>query len=62
MWRFLYEEENLELQISPYGWVLNTFSESETPFLHRKGNIFMIHYIVKWFGSDESEKKVQLIN
>ncbi|KAL2494170.1 FAD-binding Berberine family protein [Forsythia ovata] len=62
IWKFLEEEdENLaELQFSPYGGRLNDYSESETPFPHREGNIFMIHYFVNWYkpGNKESERHV----
>ncbi|KAI3455901.1 hypothetical protein Pfo_012564 [Paulownia fortunei] len=65
IWRFLNEEaENMtEVQFSPYGGVLNTFSESEIPFPHRSGNIFMIHYVVNWHGEGnaESEKHMNWI-
>ncbi|KAK6123828.1 hypothetical protein DH2020_042429 [Rehmannia glutinosa] len=65
IWGFLNEEaENMaELQFSPYGGVLNSFSESETPFPHRSGNIFMIHYVVRWDreGNAESERYINLI-
>ncbi|KAK4440258.1 Berberine bridge enzyme-like 18 [Sesamum alatum] len=46
IWKFLHEEPELKagLEFSPYGGVLNSYSESETPFPHRAGNIFMIHY------------------
>ncbi|KAK4440269.1 Berberine bridge enzyme-like 18 [Sesamum alatum] len=48
IWRFLHEEgENMgEVQFSPYGGAMGIYSESETPFAHRAGNIFMIHYRV----------------
>ncbi|KAK6123827.1 hypothetical protein DH2020_042428 [Rehmannia glutinosa] len=54
LWSFLNEEsENrVHLTLSPYGGVLNTFSESETPFPHRSGNIFLIQYDTNW---DEEE-------
>ncbi|KAG8385179.1 hypothetical protein BUALT_Bualt03G0015000 [Buddleja alternifolia] len=65
IWRFLNEEvENTaQLQFSPYGGVLNTFSESETPFPHRSGNIFMIHYGIFWTrgGNAESERHINWI-
>ncbi|KAK4491537.1 hypothetical protein RD792_002289, partial [Penstemon davidsonii] len=37
IWKFLNEEDenNGELQFSPYGGILSTISESETPFSHR---------------------------
>ncbi|EYU17882.1 hypothetical protein MIMGU_mgv1a003949mg [Erythranthe guttata] len=60
IFRFLREEdENMaEIQLSPYGGALNSFSESETPFPHRTGNIFMIDYGLSWDspGKEEAEK------
>ncbi|KAG8371416.1 hypothetical protein BUALT_Bualt13G0085400 [Buddleja alternifolia] len=65
IWRFLNEEDENRagLQFSPYGGVLNTLSESETPFPHRSGNIFMIHYGISWTkdGSTESERHINWI-
>ncbi|KAL3812655.1 hypothetical protein ACJIZ3_013923 [Penstemon smallii] len=48
IWNYLNEENGSQLQFSPYGGALSTVSESETPFPHRSGNIFMIHYAVVW--------------
>ncbi|GFQ04308.1 cannabidiolic acid synthase [Phtheirospermum japonicum] len=57
MWRFLREDDErmVELQLSPYGGVLDTFSESETPFPHRAGNIFLIQYMVYWSEGGNAE-------
>ncbi|KAL9147599.1 hypothetical protein ABFS82_13G183100 [Erythranthe guttata] len=53
IWRFMHEEDEMgsRLELSPYGGVLNSFSESETPFPHRSGNIFIIEYGVYWHSS-----------
>ncbi|KAL0363658.1 UNVERIFIED_CONTAM: Berberine bridge enzyme-like 15 [Sesamum calycinum] len=50
IWKFLHEEAEMRagLEVSPYGGLLSNYSESETPFPHRAGNIFMIHYGVAW--------------
>ncbi|XP_042023339.1 berberine bridge enzyme-like 18 [Salvia splendens] len=65
IWNFLMEGERsslqLQLQFSPYGGVLNTYSDHETPFPHRRGNIFMIHYSVGWFNLNESEAGIRWI-
>ncbi|KAL3616812.1 hypothetical protein CASFOL_039206 [Castilleja foliolosa] len=65
IWRFLHEEaENrAELQFSPYGGALSEISESETPFPHRGGNIFMIHYSVSWDrrGNEELQRHLDWI-
>ncbi|XP_042024763.1 berberine bridge enzyme-like 18 [Salvia splendens] len=58
IWNFLLEEEGHSLQFSPYGGVMNSLSDEETPFPHRKGNIFMIHYGAIW--SNESESQAHL--
>ncbi|KAL8512858.1 hypothetical protein ACS0TY_019122 [Phlomoides rotata] len=56
IWKFLYQVENVQLEFSPYGGALNNFSKSETPFPHRKGNIYMIHYAVLWPSHNETDK------
>ncbi|XP_047958828.1 berberine bridge enzyme-like 18 [Salvia hispanica] len=58
IWNFLLQEEGSSLQFSPYGGVLNTYSDEETPFPHRRGNIFMIHYGVGWLNLNESEASI----
>ncbi|XP_047964036.1 berberine bridge enzyme-like 18 [Salvia hispanica] len=61
IWNFLMEDESSSLQFSPYGGVLNTYSDEETPFPHRRGNIFMIHYAVGWFNLNDSEAGIRWI-
>ncbi|KAL3344944.1 hypothetical protein AABB24_024076, partial [Solanum stoloniferum] len=54
-------EYSAELQFSPYGGKLSDISESETPFPHRDGNIFMIHYGVNWREMESSNKHLSWI-
>ncbi|XP_073314132.1 tetrahydroberberine oxidase-like [Primulina huaijiensis] len=56
LWEFLNKEDvnQAGLQFSPYGGRLNDVSESETPFPHRSGIIFMIHYSVVWVEDGDS--------
>ncbi|CAA2950169.1 Hypothetical predicted protein [Olea europaea subsp. europaea] len=63
IWNFLEEEEEngAELQFSPYGGRINDFSESEIPFPHRSGNIFMIHYGVGWADNAEYQRHINWI-
>ncbi|CAA0832271.1 FAD-binding Berberine family protein [Striga hermonthica] len=65
IWRFLHEEaENMaEVQFSPWGGAMDDLSESETPFPHRAGNIFMIHYMVTWVrpGNEELQRHLDWI-
>ncbi|CAK9149661.1 unnamed protein product [Ilex paraguariensis] len=50
IWDLLHEEDvgAAELQFSPYGGRLNEIPESDIPFPHRSGNIYMLHYGVFW--------------
>ncbi|KAL2474797.1 FAD-binding Berberine family protein [Abeliophyllum distichum] len=63
IWKFLNEEDEngAELQFSPYGGRINDFSESEIPFPHRSGNIFMIHYGVGWEDNAEFQRHINWI-
>ncbi|WRX26827.1 FAD linked oxidase [Theobroma cacao] len=46
LWQWFYEDESetLGLIFSPYGGIMDEISESETPFPHRAGNLYNIHY------------------
>ncbi|WMV15551.1 hypothetical protein MTR67_008936 [Solanum verrucosum] len=52
------ENSGVELQFSPYGGKLSEISESETPFPHRAGNIFMIEYAVFWVKMENSKRNI----
>ncbi|KAK6797171.1 hypothetical protein RDI58_004873 [Solanum bulbocastanum] len=45
-------------KFSPYGGKLSEISESETPFPHRAGNIFMIEYAVYWIKMEDSKRSI----
>ncbi|XP_027185685.1 berberine bridge enzyme-like 18 [Coffea eugenioides] len=66
LWKRLFaeEEEDMEahfqLQFSPYGGMMSEISESATPFPHRRGNIFMIHYAAAWDKKSNAESKRHL--
>ncbi|WVY99700.1 hypothetical protein V8G54_025770 [Vigna mungo] len=56
-WKMLLEEEASTVMIfEPYGGIMNEISESETPFPHRKGNLYNIQYLVNWKGNSNEEK------
>ncbi|XP_026384561.1 berberine bridge enzyme-like 15 [Papaver somniferum] len=48
IWKRLLEEEKPVMVFVPYGGIMDEISESEIPFPHRKGNKFMIQYLVYW--------------
>ncbi|KAL5834261.1 hypothetical protein ACOSQ4_013758 [Xanthoceras sorbifolium] len=53
----LLEEDFPVIVWTPYGGMMNRISESETPFPHRKGNIFKFNYFVGWMDGDENEAR-----
>ncbi|KAF7842353.1 cannabidiolic acid synthase-like 1 [Senna tora] len=60
IWQMFYEEEAefARVEFSPYGGRMDEISEFETPFPHRKGNLYKIQYLVYWVEEgDEAEKR-----
>ncbi|QCD78890.1 CO dehydrogenase flavoprotein-like [Vigna unguiculata] len=59
LWRLLSDEEieYVQLQFAPYGGIMDEISESETPFSHRSGYIFHIHYLVCWHEKGEEAEQ-----
>lgn len=44
--------------LDPFGGRMDDISETETPFPHRKGNMYSIQYLMKWKRiGDEDDKK-----
>ncbi|KAG2262013.1 hypothetical protein Bca52824_069092 [Brassica carinata] len=54
MFKILVEENTSSMFMIPYGGMMAKIPESETPFAHRKGTIFKIHYAT--ISSEEDGK------
>ncbi|KAJ0042329.1 hypothetical protein Pint_18961 [Pistacia integerrima] len=52
IWKMLLQEDNPSMVWLPYGGVMSRISESQTPFPHRKGNVFEIGYVAGWRDGD----------
>ncbi|KAL0305390.1 UNVERIFIED_CONTAM: Berberine bridge enzyme-like 18 [Sesamum radiatum] len=63
LWKWLHKEDEgrSHYQLSPYGGRLDEISESEIPFPHRSGNLYMIHYLVDWFNDGSMERHLKWI-
>ncbi|XP_048323331.2 berberine bridge enzyme-like 9 [Ziziphus jujuba] len=48
IWKAVIEGGEVVMQWNPYGGKMSEISETETPFPHRKGNIFKIQYLLNW--------------
>ena len=48
MWQILIKGEKVSLQWNPFGGKMKRISPSATPFPHRAGNLFMMHYDAYW--------------
>lgn len=60
IWRFLKEAykdgEWFVLIMEPFGGKMSEISEDEIAFPHRKGNLYNIQYVLKWFDIEGKEK------
>ncbi|PON50327.1 Xanthine dehydrogenase C subunit [Parasponia andersonii] len=57
LWKRLLEEESPLTIWTPYGGAVSKVSESETPFPHRNGTVFMIQWLSSWENEKESTVK-----
>lgn len=48
IWERLLEEEIVFMIMDPLGGKMGNISEVESPFPHRKGNLYNVQYMVKW--------------
>ncbi|KAI6706090.1 hypothetical protein NL676_009052 [Syzygium grande] len=58
LWSKLIEDERSYLILTPYGGVMSQISDSETPFPHRRGNMYKIQYMVAWDSEEESNQHI----
>ncbi|XP_059637898.1 berberine bridge enzyme-like 21 [Cornus florida] len=60
IWRKMIELDNIEFFFTPYGGRMNEIGEEETPFPHRAGNIFKIHYSHNWIEEGIQADKIHM--
>ncbi|KAI3469348.1 hypothetical protein Pfo_026011 [Paulownia fortunei] len=53
----LEKEPQAYIILDPYGGAMGKISSESLPFPHRKGNLFMIQYVVEWTGKDNMKSK-----
>ncbi|KAM6551809.1 hypothetical protein CsatB_001617 [Cannabis sativa] len=61
LWKRFLEEETPLTIWTPYGGQMSRVSESETPFPHRNGTVFMIQWLSTW-QNEEKESTVKHID
>lgn len=63
LWKKLVELDRTGLVFNPYGGRMNEIGSSETPFPHRRGNLFKIQYSIGWkvAGKVEEDKNIGLL-
>ncbi|KZV58284.1 reticuline oxidase-like protein-like [Dorcoceras hygrometricum] len=58
LWKRILEEDSALIIWNPYGGMMSKISESEIPFPHRKGVLFMIQYLTIW-NDDKPESEAK---
>ena len=64
IWKWFFEDDEFLIVIlDPFGGRMDEIAESETPFPHRKGNLYNLQYMVKWDsgGSGLTDKHLDWI-
>ncbi|KAK9689210.1 hypothetical protein RND81_09G043400 [Saponaria officinalis] len=58
MWERLKERKEGVIRVTPFGGKTNRISETEIPFPHRNGTVYMVQYFTSW--EDEREEEAHM--
>ncbi|KAK7400216.1 hypothetical protein VNO78_11416 [Psophocarpus tetragonolobus] len=65
LWHMFYEDgaEGALMELFPFGGIMDKIPDSETPFPHRSGNLYIIRYSVPWLqeGYEIAQKHMSWI-
>ncbi|WCJ24356.1 FAD-binding Berberine family protein [Euphorbia peplus] len=60
IWKWMIQYNLDWMQWNPYGGKMSNISESDTPFPHRAGNLFLIQYASIWQDEGESDERMEM--
>ncbi|KAJ9168418.1 hypothetical protein P3X46_019943 [Hevea brasiliensis] len=62
IWKQFLKTEGMLMQWNSYGGIMKEISSTKTPFPHRAGYLFKIHYFTLWFteGTEATDRHIRL--
>ncbi|PON39156.1 Xanthine dehydrogenase C subunit [Parasponia andersonii] len=57
LWKRMLEEDNPAMVWTPFGGMMSKISETEIPYPHRKGILFMSQYLTSWGDGEKNPER-----